>query len=341
MGSEKFCLRWNDFETNISSAFRELRDDKDFFDVTIACDDEQLQAHKVILSACSPFFRNILRRNPHQHPLLYLKGVKYTDLQSVLNFMYHGEVNVAQEELNSFLAVAEDLRVKGLTQNQSAGTTKKDPPSNLPPVVKNTPRSHDREPVPPPKRSRPIPIPATNTVTPMIQNSVDDEIQEVVPVKSEPRDPPAPAAVPDEELYRPHPQHHVQTSQALTPADDQSLSYPEENYEEYQYGEDQGYEGTMMEEMGMDGNKGLIENFIDVSDCWIRCVMCEKTFTNMQNARRHVRTIHVHNETGMNLLFDVCQQTFAKLRSFDDHMRIKHNIYKKGRYNTDFRGGIQ
>merc|ERR1711874_47665 len=120
MNSEKFCLRWNDFEKNISSAFRELRDDKDFFDVTLACDDEQIQAHKVIVSACSPFFRNVLRRNPHQHPLLYLKGVKYKDILSVLNFMYMGEVNVAQEELNSFLAVAEDLRVKGLTQNNSS-----------------------------------------------------------------------------------------------------------------------------------------------------------------------------------------------------------------------------
>ena len=119
MTSEKFCLRWNEFESNISVAFRELRNDKDFFDVTLACDDEQVQSHKMILSACSPFFRNILRRNPHQHPLIYLKGVKYTDLQSVLNFMYHGEVNVAQEELNSFLAVAEVLKVKGLTQNQT------------------------------------------------------------------------------------------------------------------------------------------------------------------------------------------------------------------------------
>ena len=125
MGSEKFCLRWNDFENNISCAFRELRDDKDFFDVTLACDDEQIQAHKMILSACSPFFRTILRRNPHPHPLLYLKGVKYTDLQSVLNFMYHGEVNVAQEELNSFLTVAEDLQVKGLTQTNTANTHKK------------------------------------------------------------------------------------------------------------------------------------------------------------------------------------------------------------------------
>ena len=101
--SDKFCLKWNEFETNISSAFKELREEKDFFDVTIACEDEnQIQAHKVILSACSPFFRNILRRNSHQHPLLYLKGVNYREMLSVLNFMYMGEVSVAQEELNIF-----------------------------------------------------------------------------------------------------------------------------------------------------------------------------------------------------------------------------------------------
>merc|ERR1712154_668082 len=92
MGSEKFCLRWNDFESNISIAFRELRDDKDFFDVTLVCSSGQIQAHKIILSACSPFFRSVLKKNPHHHPLLYLKGVHYNDLQAVLNFMYHGEV---------------------------------------------------------------------------------------------------------------------------------------------------------------------------------------------------------------------------------------------------------
>merc|ERR1711953_1560362 len=145
--SEKFCLRWNDFESNISVAFRELRDDKDFFDVTLACDEEQIQAHKVILSACSPFFRSILRKNPHAHPLLYLKGVKFSDLQSVLNFMYHGEVNVAQEELNSFLAVAEELRVKGLTQNNQGGSSgssnKKDSFSTAPPRPQTAaPRLH-------------------------------------------------------------------------------------------------------------------------------------------------------------------------------------------------------
>jgi len=115
--SEHFCLRWNDFESNISQAFQTLREDKDFFDVTIACEDEQVQAHKVILSACSPFFKKILRKNPHQHPLLFLKGVKYVEIVAILNFMYHGEVNVTQDDLNAFLAVAEELKVKGLTQS--------------------------------------------------------------------------------------------------------------------------------------------------------------------------------------------------------------------------------
>jgi len=115
--TEKFCLRWNDFETNITGSFKELKEDEDFLDVTLACADGQIQAHKLILSACSPFFRTILRRNKHEHPLLYLKGVKYADCISILNFMYHGEVNVAKDDLNSFLAVAEDLKVRGLTQD--------------------------------------------------------------------------------------------------------------------------------------------------------------------------------------------------------------------------------
>jgi hypothetical protein len=124
---EKFCLKWNDFERNISHSFKDLRDDRDFFDVTLACETNQIQAHKVILSACSPFFRGVLTQNPHQHPLLYLKDVRYKDLESVLSFMYHGEVNVAQDQLNSFLLVAEELQVKGLTQssNSSGGSSSK------------------------------------------------------------------------------------------------------------------------------------------------------------------------------------------------------------------------
>ena len=78
---EKYCLRWNDFENNMSSAFKDIKDDEDFLDVTLACGgNKQIQAHKVILAACSPFFRSVLKNNPHQHPLLYLKGVKFEEV---------------------------------------------------------------------------------------------------------------------------------------------------------------------------------------------------------------------------------------------------------------------
>jgi len=127
--SENFCLRWNDFESNVSGAFRELRAESDFFDVTLTCDDTNansrrpMQAHKVILSACSNLFKQMLRtQTGHPNPMIYLRGVRTCDLESVLDFMYQGEVNVAQDDLNSFLAVAEDLQIKGLTQNAGGGS---------------------------------------------------------------------------------------------------------------------------------------------------------------------------------------------------------------------------
>jgi len=135
MGDTKFCLHWKDFDTNMTKALKDLREENDFFDVTIACEDNQIQAHKVILSACSTFFRNILRRHPHQHPLLYLKGVKYKQLLDILDFMYNGEVNVVQEELKQFLAVAADLRVQGLTQKMNIPTI----PTSIPTIKPSIP----------------------------------------------------------------------------------------------------------------------------------------------------------------------------------------------------------
>ena len=113
---EKFSLRWNDFQENISTAFSNLRADTNFTDVTLISDDDQhVETHKVILSASSPFFMNILRNNKHSHPLIYLKGFKAMDLHSLLDFMYHGTAEVNQESLERFLALAEELQLKGLT----------------------------------------------------------------------------------------------------------------------------------------------------------------------------------------------------------------------------------
>ena len=113
--SEKLCLKWNDFQENVNTAFGSLRQDNDFANVTLACEDgQQVEAHKVILAASSPFFRNLLKRNQHPHPLIYMRGVKSENLLAVVDFLYRGEANVYQENLDSFLAIAEEFQLKGL-----------------------------------------------------------------------------------------------------------------------------------------------------------------------------------------------------------------------------------
>ena len=114
---ENFCLKWRQFYQNVGDSLSELLNDSDLCDVTLACDDdEQIEAHKVVLAACSPFFKNIFKKKNHSHPFVYLRGIQKEDLVSVVNFIYNGEVNIAQKDLERFLAVAGDLKLKGLTQ---------------------------------------------------------------------------------------------------------------------------------------------------------------------------------------------------------------------------------
>ena len=85
--AEKLCLQWNDFKDNVNSAFVNLRDDRDFSDVTLACEDgQQVEAHKVILAASSPFFQKLLRQNKHPRPLIYMRGIKSKNFQQLLTF---------------------------------------------------------------------------------------------------------------------------------------------------------------------------------------------------------------------------------------------------------------
>ena len=93
---QQFCLRWNDFQTNMVASFKHLRDEKSFCDVTLACDGQSCKAHKMILSACSPYFKALLEENPAKHPIIILKDVPFQHLTAILEFMYAGEVNVAQ-----------------------------------------------------------------------------------------------------------------------------------------------------------------------------------------------------------------------------------------------------
>ena len=114
--SEKFSLKWNDYQSNWKQSLSELRTDSDLADVTLISEDKvKFSAHKVILSSCSDIFKFILKGNlNNSNPLLYLSGVSSVNLKFILDYIYHGEVNLFQEQLDSFLETAQKLEVEGL-----------------------------------------------------------------------------------------------------------------------------------------------------------------------------------------------------------------------------------
>ena len=117
--AEKLILQWNEFQDNVKNAFGHLRDNSDFVNVTLACEDgRDIEAHKVILAASSPFFQRILKRNKHSHPMIYMRGMKSDNLTAVVDFLYYGQAKVYQENLDGFLAIAEELQLKGLEGSQ-------------------------------------------------------------------------------------------------------------------------------------------------------------------------------------------------------------------------------
>ncbi|KAL3282000.1 hypothetical protein HHI36_005203 [Cryptolaemus montrouzieri] len=116
MSSQRFCLRWNNHQSNLLSVFDQLLHDESFVDVTLAVEGQLLKAHKMVLSACSPYFQTLFVNHPDKHPIVILKDVPYTDMRCLLDFMYRGEVSVDQDRLTAFLRVAESLRIKGLTE---------------------------------------------------------------------------------------------------------------------------------------------------------------------------------------------------------------------------------
>nr|XP_049462745.1 modifier of mdg4-like isoform X1 [Anopheles coluzzii] len=119
MNPQQFSLRWNNYTSYIAGAFDSLRYEEDFVDVTLCCEGRKIRAHKILLSACSPYFKDVFKENPCQHPVIIFKNVRYTDLMSLVEFMYQGEVSVPQEQLPSFLHTAEILAIRGLTDNTS------------------------------------------------------------------------------------------------------------------------------------------------------------------------------------------------------------------------------
>ncbi|XP_043224339.1 zinc finger and BTB domain-containing protein 45-like [Amphibalanus amphitrite] len=168
---EHFSLRWNNFQSTITSALAGLRDTQAFVDVTLWTDGRQIKAHRNVLSACSPVLLELLKDNPCAHPIIILRDVTHADLSAIVTYMYQGEVNVAPEALRTFLHTAQLLKVKGLADTgiqqeadaciyDSPVSAGSESPRPVSPPKRRRPAAADE---PPPPELAPAPAPATAT----------------------------------------------------------------------------------------------------------------------------------------------------------------------------------
>ena len=118
--SEKFSLKWNDYNSNWNKSLSKLRENNAFADVTLITDDKvKFSAHRILLSSCSNVFDFILKDSNQANPLLYLGGMNSINLGFILDYIYKGEVNLYQEQLDSFLESAQKLEIEGLLGSDS------------------------------------------------------------------------------------------------------------------------------------------------------------------------------------------------------------------------------
>ncbi|KAJ8686854.1 hypothetical protein QAD02_022648, partial [Eretmocerus hayati] len=119
---QQFCLRWNNHQSTLIQNFDTLLESGTLVDCTLAAEGKYLKAHKVVLSACSPYFEGLLSEHYDKHPVFILKDVKFKELKAMMDYMYRGEVNISQDQLTALLKAAESLQIKGLSDNRTGGT---------------------------------------------------------------------------------------------------------------------------------------------------------------------------------------------------------------------------
>jgi len=294
MGSseEAFCLKWNDFQASISSSLGGLLHCRDLQDVTLQCGDQSLQCHRLVLAACSDWFRQIFstlgasaQLAAARHPVIVVWDAAARDMALLLDFMYHGVVNVKQENLNTFLALAERLSVRGLTQNQGQ-------PDNS---------SGSRDQV----RSQEVrPKPGSSGATSRVSPAAgEQEIQEVAVVKQE------------------HGLVNTRDTEFLDPGDTSGQGPGDLMKFEGEVGayDDSYYEDPAMVEF--DNTSGIINSkagFLK-STGYEECPYCYKSISST-NLKRHIEDVHKPTHNPCNL----CGKVFTSSNKLNSHKKYAH-----------------
>ena len=135
MHPEKYSLTWKAYSDHLRDMMKELMMNDDFADVTLVTEDKKIvRAHKNILSACSSVFKDILKLEQSAKQIIYLRGIQFSEMESIMQFIYLGEATFNEERTNEFLDLAKSLEIKGL-RNAKTETNDVEEPSQNDPVT--------------------------------------------------------------------------------------------------------------------------------------------------------------------------------------------------------------
>lgn len=348
--SDQFCLRWNNYQASVTSAFKNLRDEEDFVDVTLCSEGKNLKAHKFVLSACSPYFKDLLKGiNIWQHPVIILKDVLIQDLQNILEFVYVGEVNVSQEDLQSFLKTAELLEIKGLTDDTTmrpqiplptlpSGNLPTLPGVSLPNLAANftlaaamaaIPALHagglnsgkrSREITSPREKSSPKKVKVNESVAALFANKVK-EVKNEIALKEEPLDATTDTLEAknftksclngDSNIH----DTHSQSSNSY----DMNDTIEIENYENFA----SESSTTNHDEIGAVGFEGIYGQMFrgDAGSDSVACPVCYKMFASKSSMQRHQKEVH---DKSTSVQCEVCHVVVGSRDRYLRHKREKH-----------------
>ncbi|XP_021914814.1 broad-complex core protein-like isoform X6 [Zootermopsis nevadensis] len=331
---EQFSLRWNNFHNNLTAGFHALLQEEDLVDVTLAAGGQFVHAHKIVLSVCSPYFKELFKVNPCKHPIVILKDVGHKELVAILQFMYQGEVNVQQEDLATFLKTAELLQIKGLTENDSPATNT---PPSVPDTSETTPASRTTQPslpeppvvqsedtpVHPYKRMRSeTPAPSSTSVSSPCTVNEDTGGVEIVEM-SKPKIEPVDYESDLEEVGR-LPSHDDPLAQLLG---GESSSHSHQDSAQgtvpiFASIPGLSQDSGSSQDGGQDPGQSLATG-VDMEDC--ACHICGKVLRRT-SLRRHIVDRHYPSQQA---LCQLCGKVFKTANSLYTHMNVFHKHFKK------------
>jgi len=335
--ADQFCLKWNNYQLSLTSAFKHLLEEEDFVDVTLSAEGKSLKAHKVVLSACSTYFRDLLRGISNwQHPVLVLRDVPFLDLQSILEFVYLGEVNVEQDRLQSFLKTAELMRIKGLTDGLPDSGGGGEPPTTTgrPPTTTDG-AGEGRRSSPSKKETETAVVASLLRPTAKRPSSVTDEILNGTSVN--PPEKKAKTAVVEENEEKEERMIPRTVSEDGDDYDGEIIDYDEEEDEN----DDEDYSREHIVVAGDpvtqqpafddydDENRLKIVDESEVhgvSPLHKRCVHCNMVMLK-KNLSRHIRDQHTEERPRSQC--PICQKSYKTPDWLKDHIRRGHGYTKE------------